>query len=73
MSGPFRFVSSSASVVLSEGAVVAERSPLVCEGELCGVSSSVTLRWNGPYLLLSLLLCTIQTNCDMLMLGSGLK
>ena len=38
-SGRFRPVSSSASVVLSGGAVAAERSPLVCEGELCGVSS----------------------------------
>ena len=72
MSGPFRLVSSCASVV-SGGAVVADGSPLICEGELCGVSSSVTLRWNGPYLLLSLLLCRIQTNCDIFTLGSGLK
>ena len=40
-------VSSSAPVV-SGGAVAAERSPPVCEGELCGVSSpSVRLGWNG--------------------------
>ena len=32
VSGPFRPVSSSAPVV-SGGAVTAERSPLVCEGE----------------------------------------
>ena len=38
VSGPFRPVSSSAPVV-SGGAVAAERSPPVCEGELCGVSS----------------------------------
>ena len=38
VSGPFRHVSSSAPVV-SGGAVAAERSPLICEGELCGVSS----------------------------------
>ena len=39
-------VSSSAPVV-SGGAVAAERSPPVCEGELCGVSSpSVRLGWN---------------------------
>ena len=46
MSGPFRPISSSAPVV-SGGAVVAERSSHVCEGELCGVSSpSVRLGWN---------------------------
>ena len=38
VSGPFRPVSSSAPVV-SGGAVAVERSPPVCEGELCGVSS----------------------------------
>ena len=43
-------VSSSAPVV-SGGAVAAERSPPVCEGELCGVSSpSVRLGWNRPCL-----------------------
>ena len=43
---PFRPVSSSAPVV-SGGAVAAERSPPVCEGELCGVSSfSLRLGWN---------------------------
>ena len=42
VSGPFRPVSSSASV---------ERSPPVCEGELCGVSSpSVRLGWSRPCL-----------------------
>ena len=50
LSGPFRPVSSSALVV-SGGAVVAEKSPPVCEGEPCGVSSpSVRLGWNRPYL-----------------------
>ena len=50
VSGPFRPVSSSAPIV-SGGAVVAERSPPVCEGELCGVSSpSVRLGLNRPYL-----------------------
>ena len=50
VSGPFRPVSSSAPVV-SGGAVAAERSPPVCEGELCGVSSpSVRLGWNMPHL-----------------------
>ena len=50
VSVPFRPVSSSASVV-SEGAVAAERSPRVCEGELCGVSSpSLRLGWNRPCL-----------------------
>ena len=45
---PFRPVSSSAPVV-SGGAVVAERRPPVCEGELRGVSSlSVRLGWNRP-------------------------
>ena len=44
VSGPFRPVSSSAPVV-SGGAVATERSPPICEGELCGVS---------PYFLLSL-------------------
>ena len=42
-------VSSSASVV-SGGAVAAERSPPICEGELCGVSPSVRLGWNRPCL-----------------------
>ena len=43
-------VSSSAPVV-SGGAVAAERSPPVCEGELCGVSSpSVRLGWSRPCL-----------------------
>ena len=45
---PFRPVSSSAPVV-SGGAVTAERSPPVCEGELCEVSS-VRLGWNRPCL-----------------------
>ena len=46
--GPFRPVSRSAPVV-SGGAVAAERSPPICEGELCGVSSpSVRLGWNKP-------------------------
>ena len=50
VSGPFRPVSSSAPVV-SGGAVVAEKSPPVCEGELCGASSpAVRLRWNRPCL-----------------------
>ena len=45
--GPFRPVSSSASVV-SEGPVAAKRSSHVCEGELCGASSpSVRLGWLG--------------------------
>ena len=47
--GLFRPVSNSAPVV-SGGALVAERSPPVCEGELCGVSSSVRLGWNTPFL-----------------------
>ena len=42
-------VSSSAPVV-SGGAVVAERSPPICEGELCGASPSVRLGWNRPCL-----------------------
>ena len=46
VSGPFRPVFSSAPVV-SGGAVAEERSPPVCEGELCGASSpSVRLGWN---------------------------
>ena len=45
----FGGVSSSAPVV-SGGAVAAERSPPVCEGELCGVSSSLRLGWNRPCL-----------------------
>ena len=46
MSGPFRPVSSSVPVV-NGGRVAAERSPPICEGELCGVSSlSVRLGWN---------------------------
>ena len=50
VSGPFRPVTSSAPVV-SGGAVAAEKSPPVCEGELCGVSSpSVRLGWNRPCL-----------------------
>ena len=38
VSGAFRYVSSPA-LVASRGAVAAERSPLICEGELCGASS----------------------------------
>ena len=38
LSGPFRPVSRLAPVV-SRGAVAAERSPPICEGEMCGVSS----------------------------------
>ena len=49
VSGPFRPVSSSAPVV-SGGAVAAERSPLVCEGELCEASPSLKLEWNRPCL-----------------------
>ena len=50
VSGPFRPVSSSAPVV-SGGPVVAERSPPVCKGELCRVSSpSVRLELNRPCL-----------------------
>ena len=50
VSGPFRPVSSSAPVA-SGGAVAAERSSHVCEGELCGVSSpSLRLGWNRPCL-----------------------
>ena len=42
VSGP-----SSSAQVVSGGAVAAERSPPVCEGELCGASSpSVRLGWN---------------------------
>ena len=49
-SGTIRPFSSSAPVV-SGGVVAAERSPLVCEGELCGVSSpSVRQGWNRPCL-----------------------
>ena len=48
MIGPFRPVSTSASVV-SGGAVAAERSH-ICEGELCGASPSVRLGWNRPCL-----------------------
>ena len=52
VSGPFRPVSSSAPVV-SGGAVAAERSPPVCEGELCGVSSPpMRLGWKRPCLFL---------------------
>ena len=48
--GSFRPASSSAPVV-SGRAVAAERSPPVCEGELCGVSSpSVRLGWSRPCL-----------------------
>ena len=43
VSGPFRPVSGSAAVVLSGGAVAAERSPPVCEGELRAVSSPAVL------------------------------
>ena len=47
VSGPFRPVSSSAPVVIG-GAVATEKSPPVCEGELCGVSSpSVRLGWDA--------------------------
>ena len=43
-------VSSSAQVV-SRGAVAAERSPPICEGELCGVPfPSMRLGWNRPCL-----------------------
>ena len=50
LSGSFRSVSSSAPVVSGE-AVAAERSPPVCEGELCGASSpAVSLGWNRPCL-----------------------
>ena len=64
MSGPFRPVSSSAPVV-SGGAVAAERSPPVCEGELCGVSfSSVRLGWNSPRLFAVLPLgCPLWSVC----------
>ena len=42
---------SSSAPVESGGAVAAERSPPVCEGELCGVSSpSVRLGWSRPCL-----------------------
>ena len=47
MSGSFRPVSNSAPVV-SGGAVAAERSSLVCEGELS--CPSVRLGWNSPCL-----------------------
>ena len=47
-------VSSSAPVV-SGGAVAVERSPPICEGELCGVSSSsMSLGWNRPCLFAAL-------------------
>ena len=61
-SGHFRPVSSSAPVV-SRGAVAAERSPPICEGELCGVSSpSVWLGWNANLLEV---LCRIRnTSCE---------
>ena len=50
VSGSLRPVSSSAPGV-SGGADADERSPCVCEGELCGVSSpSVRLGWNRPCL-----------------------
>ena len=49
VSGAFRPVSSSALVV-SRGAVAAERSPHVCEGELCGVSSPSVRPWDRPCL-----------------------
>ena len=50
VSGPFRPVSRSSPVV-NGGAVAAERSPPVCEGELCEVSSpSVRLGWSRPLL-----------------------
>ena len=48
VSGPFRPVSTSTSVV-SGGAVAAEGSG-ICEGELCGASPSVRLGWNRPCL-----------------------
>ena len=42
---------SSPAPVESRGAVAAERSPLVCKGELCGVSfSSMRLGCNRPCL-----------------------
>ena len=51
-------VSSSAPVV-SGGAVAAERSPPICEGELCRVSSpSVRLGWNRP---LCCLVCPLRS------------
>ena len=49
VSDSFRPVSSSAPVV-SGGAVATERSPLVCEGELCGASSSSVRPWDRPCL-----------------------
>ena len=43
-------VSSSAPVV-GRGEVAAERTPPICEGELCGVSfPSMRLGWNRPCL-----------------------
>ena len=51
LSGPFRPVSSFSPVV-SRGAVATERSPPVCEGELCRVSSPpvrlMSLNTGGP-------------------------
>ena len=48
VSGPFRPVTSSAPVV-SGGTVAAERSPPICEGELCGLCSpSVRPGWSRP-------------------------
>ena len=42
---------SSSSQVVSGGALVAERSPPICEGELCGVPfPSMRLGWNRPCL-----------------------
>ena len=47
MSVPFRPVMCSVPGV-GGGTVAAEKSPPSCEGELCGVSSSVRLGWNRP-------------------------
>ena len=63
-------VSSSAPVV-SRGAVAAERSPPICEGELCGVFfPSMMLSWNRPcpFAVLGVLcgvmcLCSVRSNC----------
>ena len=42
---------SSSAPGLSRQAVAAQRSPPICEGELCGVSSpSMRLGWNRPCL-----------------------
>ena len=65
VSGHFRLVSSSAPVV-SGGAVAAERSSSVCEGELCGMPFlSVRLGWNS-LCLSSLSLLPLHQQCSML-------